>query len=174
MLGGSMNRVHDSRALVSVTELAEIIDSDPTTIDNWLRRKIISRAPLVGRKLRNRMFSTEEVYKTALKHELVKLGIPPSSASEAVNALWRQWNKKNVPEGRSIYALVLPCKDKWTVVLCSQTVSGGPLYELGKSTGIMSRDEMALPKQAFAVIPISDAFARISEKLSKLLDDGRS
>jgi hypothetical protein len=169
MPGGGMNRLFDSRALVSVTELAEIIDSDPTTIDNWLRRKIINRAPLAGRKLRNRMFSAEEVYKTALKHELVKLEIPPSSASEVVHVLWRQWNKKDVPEGRSIYALVLPSKDKWMVVLCFQKVSGGPLYEFGKSTGTMSREGMDLPRQAFAVIPISEVLDRASKKLSELL-----
>ncbi len=34
--------------------------------------------------------------KTALKNELVKLGIPPSSANEAVNELWERWDKREV------------------------------------------------------------------------------
>ena len=63
---GSMTLLHGSTTRVSVTELAEIIDTDPTTIDNWLRRKIITRAPLWGRKLTKRLFSAEEIYKISL------------------------------------------------------------------------------------------------------------
>jgi hypothetical protein len=59
-----------------------VLGTDLETVNNWIRRGIISRARIGGRKLRNRLFSTEEVYKTALKNELVKLGIPPSPASE--------------------------------------------------------------------------------------------
>jgi hypothetical protein len=166
---GSMKFLHDSMIRVSVTELAEIIDTDPMTIDNWLRRKIISRASPGGRKLKNRLFSTEEIYKTALKNELVELGIPPSSANDAVNAVWKEWDKKDAPEGRSIYALVLPSNDKWTVELCSRKASGGPLYKLGKSTGSKSIVEVDLPQQASALIPISDIFDRVSSKLAELL-----
>jgi hypothetical protein len=165
MPGGSMNRLHDSRALVSVTELAEIIDSDPTTIDNWLRRKIISRAPLVGRKLRNRMFSAEEVYKTALKYELVKLGIPPSSASNAINEFWKEWDRKELPEGRRLYAMLAPRDGKWTVLLCWQEISGGAVYKTGKSPV-----EIRLPKQASAVLPISDVLERVANQLLSFFD----
>jgi hypothetical protein len=84
-----------------------------------------------------------------------------------VNALWKQWNKKETPEGGNLYALVSPSKDKWIVVLCAQKTFGGPLYELGKSTG--TGHEIALPKQASALIPISDVFDRVSKKLSALL-----
>jgi hypothetical protein len=162
-----MNRLHDSKALVSVTELAEIIDSDPTTIDNWLRRKIISRAPL---KRRNRMFSAEEVYKTALKHQLVKLGIPPSSASGVVNVLWGHWDRKEPPEGRRLYTLLVPRDGKWTPLLCWQKLSGGPLYKLGRSTS--TPEEIKLPAQAFAVLPVSDILVRIAHKLGKLEQNG--
>ena len=65
--------------------------------------------------------------------------------------------------------MLVPRDGKWMVLLCWQKIAGGALYKIGRSAG-----EIELPKQAFAVIPISDAFARISEKLSKLLDDGRS
>jgi hypothetical protein len=170
----SMTLLHGSKVLITITELAEIIGTDITTIDNWTRREIISRTQIAGRPLRNRLFSTEEVYKTALKNELVTLGIPPSPASEAVNALWKQWHKKEAPEGRNIYALALPSKDKWVVALCSQRISGGPLYEFGKSTGTMSSSEVTLPRQAFAVIPISDVFKRVTNKLSELLGDTRN
>ena len=129
----------------------------------------ISRAPIGGRKLRNRLFSGEEVYKAALKNGLVKVGIPPSPASEAVNALWKQWNKKLPPEGRNLYALLSPSKDNWIVVLCAQRTSGGPLYEFGRSTGNISGHQTTLPKHAFAVIPISDVFEYVSRKMSALL-----
>ena len=169
MREGSTKLLQDSGLLVSVTELAEIIGADPITIDNWVRRKIIARVPPGRRQLRNRLFSTEEVYKAALKNELVELEIPPSPASEAVNALWKQWNKKETPEGGNLFALVSPNKDKWIVVLCAQRTSGGPLYEIGRSTGTISSHEVTLPKQASALIPISDIFDRVGSKLSGLL-----
>jgi hypothetical protein len=163
----SMNLLHDSRLRVTVAELAEIIRTDPINIANWIRRDIISRTP--GRQPRSRLFSTEEVYKAALKHELMQLGIPPSLASEAVNTLWRQWAKKELPQGRSLYALISPIKEKWNVMLCSQRKNGGTLNEIGKSTGTMSSNEMALPKQAFAVIDISEVFERVTSRLSELI-----
>jgi hypothetical protein len=105
---------------------------------------------------------------TALKNELVKLGIPPSPASDAVNTLWKEWGKKDAPEGWNVYAMVWPRNDKWIVELCSQKISGGPLYKFGKSKSI---GEMELPKQAFAMIPISDVFEGVSSKLSELLGE---
>jgi hypothetical protein len=53
------------------------------------------------------------------------------------------------------------------VALCSQKTSGGPLYEFGKSK---SAEEMELPKQTFAVIPISDIFSRVAKKLSEVVN----
>ena len=115
--------------------------------------------------------SWEEVYKTALKNELVKPGIPPSPASEAVNALWKEWGEKDTPEGWNVYAVLVPSKDKWSVELCAREISGGPLYKLEKSMRRKSIEEMNLPKQAFAVFPISDIFDRITKKLSELLGE---
>jgi hypothetical protein len=106
--------------LVSSAELAEILGIDLETVNNWIRRGIINRAPIGGRQLRKRLFPTDEVYKTALKNELVKLGIPPSQASEAVIAVWKEWGKKDTPEGWNVYAVLVPSKDKWNVALCSQ------------------------------------------------------
>ena len=115
------------------------------------------------------MFSIDEVYKAALTNELVKLGIPPSPASDAVNALWKQWDKQEAPEGWNVYAVMLPSTDKWVVALCSQKVSGGPLYKVEKSMRSKWIKEPDLPKQAFAVIPISDVLERVNNKLSELL-----
>jgi hypothetical protein len=161
-----MNFLRDNAILVSAAELGEVIGTDLETVKNWIRREIITRAPIGGRQLRNRLFSTDEVYKTALMNELVKLGIPPSQASEAVNTLWKEWGKKEAPEGWNVYAVLWPSNDKWLVAFCLQKISGGPLYKFSKSKSV---EEIELPKQAFAVIPISDVLDRVGSKLSELL-----
>jgi hypothetical protein len=163
-----MKFLRNNAILVSAAELGEVIGIDLETVKNWIRREIITRAPIGGRQLRNRLFSTEEVYKTALKNELVQLGIPPSQASEAVNALWKEWGKKDTPEGWKVYALLWPSNDKWILALCSQNISGGPLFKFGKSK---STEEMVLPSQTCALIPISDVFERVSSTLSELLGE---
>jgi hypothetical protein len=160
-----MKLLHDSTVLVSAAELAEIIGADLETVNNWIRRDVISRTPIGGRELRHRLFSAEEVYKTALKNELVKLGIPPSSASDAINALWRQWNWKEISQGRRLYSVLVPSDGKWTVLLCSQKPSGGALHKLGRSGG-----EIEFPKHAFTVLPILDVFERATNKLAELLN----
>jgi hypothetical protein len=48
---------------------------------------------------------------------------------------------------------------------------GRPLYKLGKSMGSKTIEEMDLPKQAFAMIPMSDVFDRVTKKLSELLGE---
>jgi hypothetical protein len=88
-----------------------------------------------------------------------------------VNALWKEWGKKEPPEGWNVYAMLWPRHHEWTVALCSQKISGGPFYKFGKSKSIQ---EMDFPKQAFAVIPISHVFDRISGKLSELLGETKN
>jgi hypothetical protein len=165
---GAMRFPGDPATLVSAAELAKVIGADLETINNWLRRGVITRARIGGRHLRSRLFSTEEVYKAALTNELVKLGLAPSSANEAVNELWERWDKREV-EGRKIYAVLVPSDEGWTALLCWQKTSGGPLCKLGRRT--QSIQEMELPKQAFALIPISDVFDRITTKLSEWLGE---
>jgi hypothetical protein len=128
-----MKLPRDTSVLVSAAELGQIVGIDKETVNNWLRHGIITRARIGGRELRNRLFSTEEVYKTALTNELVKLGLPPSQASEAVNVLWKEWGKKDTPEGWNVYAMLWPSNNKWIVALCSQKLSGGALYKFGKA-----------------------------------------
>jgi hypothetical protein len=166
-----MKLPRDTSVLVSAAELGQIVGIDKETVNNWLRHGIITRARIGGRELRNRLFSTEEVYKTALTNELVKLGLPPSQASEAVNVLWKEWGKKDTPEGWNVYAMLWPSNNKWIVALCSQKLSGGALYKFGKAK---STEEMELPNQTFAVIPISDVLDRISSKLSALLGETKN
>ena len=153
--------------LITAPELAKLIGTDMETINNWIRRGVISRVPIGGRQLKARLFSTDEVYKAALTSELVRLGIQPSPAMEASNSVWKEWEKKDVAEGQKIYAIVVPSKDGWVVELCWRKGSGGPLYRWGR-TGSKSA-EMELPKHAFAGIPISDIFEYVSRKMSALL-----
>jgi hypothetical protein len=157
--------------VVSAGELTEVIGTDLQTVNNWIRRGIISRTLIGGRQVKNRLFAKQEVYKAALKNELVKLGIPPSSASDAVDTLWKDWDKKELTQKQNLYAVVLPSGGKLTVCLCTQKKSGGPLYEYksGDTRGAKSMVEMDLPQQAFAVIPISDVLGHVNSRLSKLL-----
>ncbi len=158
---------HES-ALFSSAELAEAIGADLDTINNWVRRGIIVRARIGGRHMPNRLFSADEIYKTALKYELVKLGLPPSSAAEAVNSIWKQSNANVFFEKKQIYAVVFPADDKWTTILCSQSEHGGPLYKFTRSAA--SRGErIPLPDRAFAVVPISGTLVRIAKRLDSAM-----
>ena len=150
--------------LITAPELAKLIGTDMETINNWIRRGVISRVPIGGRQLKARLFSTDEVYKAALTSELVRLGIQPSPAMEAANVVWKEWEKKDVTEGQKVYAVVVPTEDKWMAVLRSQGTSVGLLYKVGRQS-----IEVELPKRAFAVIPISDIFEYVSRKMSALL-----
>ena len=60
-----MKILRDPVVLVSAAELGQIVGIDIETVKNWLRHGIISRTPLGGRQLRNRLFSADEVYRTA-------------------------------------------------------------------------------------------------------------
>src|SRR5262249_4540603 len=164
-----MKILRDPTVLLSAAELGDSVGIDLETVNNWIRRGIISRAPIGGRQLRYRLFSTEEVYKTAFKNELVKLGIPPSSASNAVNEFWKEWDKKESPEGR-IYAVLEPRDGKWTALLCWQKISGGPLYKIGKSS-TSKPEEIELPMQAFAMLSISELVTRVAKNLADLLNE---
>ena len=164
----------DTNVLVSATELGQAVGADAESINNWIRRDIINRAQIGGRQLaRHRLFKPEEVYKAALTNELVKLRLPPSPASEAVNELWKEWDKKELLDGKTIYAVVVPNGDGWTASVCWQSLSGGPLYRMGKRLTSKSPEEMELPKRAFAVIPMSDVFVDVTNNLLKFLGDTR-
>jgi hypothetical protein len=160
-----MKPIGKSPTLITAPELAEIVGADQETINNWIRRGIISRVPIGGRQLKARLFSTDEVYKAAITNELVRLGIQPSPASEAANQVWREWEKKPAGQGEKVYAVMVPNKDGWTIELCSRKVSGGLLFRWGRGSKSV---EVELPKQAFAVVPVSDIVSCIATQLADL------
>jgi len=53
-----------------------------------------------------------------------------------VLATWKGWGKKEVPEGWSVYAVLVPTNDKWVVALWVRKISGGPLYKLENQWGV--------------------------------------
>jgi hypothetical protein len=169
--------LRDTGTVLSAVELGQIVDTDRETVNNWNRRDIITRFAPAGRRLKTRLYSIEEVYKTALMKELMELRIGPSAAREAVNAIWKQWNKKEAPEGWSIYAVLMPSSSAlWTAALCSRKNGMGPFYKYktAKSTDSKTLDEMELPTKPFMTIPISDVFDRVSGKLSELLGETKN
>src|SRR5262249_41271161 len=141
-------------ALFTSAELAEATGADLETIKNWIRRGVISRARIGGRQMRNRLFSAEEVYKTAVTYELVKLGLAPSAATEAAGSIWTQGDRSGFFEDKQIYAIFYPIADKWTTVLCSQHEEGGTLYKFTRSTA-RTPEKIRLPNQPFAVLPVT-------------------
>jgi hypothetical protein len=161
-----MKKPSESDVLISLSELAQVVGIDFETANNWIRRGIISRSAIGGRQLRNRLFSMEEVYKAALKYELVKLGIGPSPASDATDELWKHWPKNKIEE--NTYAILIPKNGQWNCLLCTRDSSTGHLYKLqGPSPG--KTEKVEFPQQTFAVIPIHNVYSQVTENLSTLL-----
>jgi hypothetical protein len=109
-----------------------------------------------------------QVYRAAFIADLVKLGIPPSTAADAVAELWSQWGGKEPAEERRLYGVLVPSDAKWTVLMAWQQLSGGPLHKVGRS------GEIEFPTQGFAVLPISDILERISKVVAGLLGKQRT
>ena len=124
-----------------------------------------------GRATRNRLFSTEEVYRAALIFELIKLGLPPSSASDAINELWKGWWAKELSEGKKVFAMMVPTGDKWSASMCWQKSSGGPFYKCTKQLGFNGSVQTEMPSQAFLTIPINNVFRGVTERLTVLLSN---
>jgi hypothetical protein len=156
-------------ALFTLAELCEAIGADLETIKNWVRRGIISRARIGGRQMPNRLFSADEVFKTALTYELVKLGLAPSAATEAVNTILAQCDRKDFLEDKQIYAILFPTNDKWTAVLCTHRGPGGPLYRFPRSTA-RSHEKIRMPDRAFVVVPITSTVTRITKRLESIVE----
>jgi hypothetical protein len=161
----------DAAMIVSASELGEIVGIDLETINNWLRRGIINRSTVGGRQLRNRLFSTEEVYKAALTNELVHLGIAPSLASDAVNDLWKEWQRAQLRNEGDIYAVISPNNQKRFVVSWWQKQSRGHLRHLASSADPSTPDLLA---EAFAVVPISVVIAGVTRRLAILVGDAKA
>jgi hypothetical protein len=155
-------------ALFTLAELAEAIGADLETVKNWVRRGIISRARIGGRRMPNRLFSADDVYKAAITYELVKLGLAPSAATQVANTIWAQFDKKDLFVDRKTYAILFPIDDKWTVLLCSQDEDGGPLYRFTRSTA-RTQEKIRLPDKAFAMVPIAGTVSQISKRLESII-----
>jgi hypothetical protein len=158
------------RTLVSAAELGEIAGVDPETVNNWLRRSIVKRTSIGGRRLRSRLFSTDEVYKAALTMELVGLGIAPSPASIVVNKLWKEWQQSDLKERQHIYAALIPNNRQGLVISWWKKQSGGALRQLSSGSDAVVFD---LLRQAFAVIPISDVVAEVEKRMALLPVEGK-
>jgi hypothetical protein len=107
-----------------------------------------------------------QVYRAAFIADLVKLGIPPSTAADAVAELWSQWDGKQASDGRRFYGVLLPTEGNWSVLLGWRESSGGPLQKF-KTSG--TSGEIEFPKKAFVVLPISDVLDRVSKAVAGLL-----
>jgi hypothetical protein len=116
-----------------------------------------------------RLFSVEEVYKTSVSYELVKLGLAPSAATKAVNTIWAQCDRNDLFEHKHVYAILYPTDDKWTTVLCWQREEGGPLYRFTRSTA-RSQEKIQVPDRAFAVVPITGTLTRITKRLESVIE----
>jgi hypothetical protein len=156
-----------SNLLLNSAELARVVGVELESINNWIRRGIISRSPIGGRQLRNRLFSIEAVYKTALKSELVKLGIQPSSASEAVDQLWKIEKITELLSGKDTCAAFSKTDERWSYFLF-RAKSGA---ELKLHPQFSQAGNYKLLDQSCVLIPLSNVFSRIGESLSNLLGD---
>jgi MerR-like DNA binding protein len=160
-------KIDPESPVVTSVELANILGVELEWVKNWFRRGVIERATIGGRQLRSRLFSKDEVYKAALIHELVKLGIAPSIAGEAVSGLWMKWQSVHAPNGENMYAALLTDKRTRDSVLFWQNQSNGALRQLPKSPA-GEPATFDFPTQAFVVIPISEVIGEMTKRLARI------
>lgn len=167
----STTKVPDPAVVVSAAELVEILGVDRETVNNWLRRGIITRASVGGRLLRTRLFSVDQVYKAALTNELVRLGIAPLVASHAVSEVWKQWRRSDLSAKQNIHAALILKERQSVAISWWQKRSGAVLIQLSSGSDVVGFD---LPRQAFAVIPISDVVEEVGKRLAQLVGDDKT
>jgi hypothetical protein len=73
---------------------------------------------------------------------------------------------------QKVYAVVSPIKENLSVELCWQKPSGGPLYKLTRLVKLKP-EEIELPKQAFAVLPVLDIFNGVTTKVTQLMKNSK-
>lgn len=166
-----MKLILNNKLLVSASELSELVGLDPETVSNWIRRGIINRARVGGRMVtRSRLFTTVEVYKTALKSELVRMHIAASAASEAVNELWKQLPIDR-PEGETLYAVLIFDFSDWRTSWCSRKTARGKLYRIQKPPASLA--ELETPDESYVMIPVSAVLGRVTPRLISMLDSNQ-
>ena len=136
---------HRSSNLFSAIEVAETIGTDLETINEWLEVGAIDRALFGGGR-----FSKYELQRAALTFELVKFGLPPSSARDVV---WEmEYDLQQIWAGTisnqyKAYAVVIPNRQKkWLVIWCWK----------------VSTEEIDPSPQSHIILPISDILARVT------------
>ena len=133
--------------LFSATEVAETIGADLETINAWLEVGAIDRAVFGGG-----LFSKYELQRAALTFELVKFGLPPSSARDVVwemeYDLQQIWTE-TIANQYKAYAIVIPNKQKkWLVIWCWK----------------VSTEEIDPSPQSYIILPVSDILARVTNE----------
>ena len=110
-----MKFLRDPTVLLSAAELGDAVGIDLETVNNWIRRGIISRAPIGGRQLRYRLFSTKEVIidgkPQVIRAVYVYWFVADDAVSASVSGFQRMWwfAKKRLTTG------VL---QRWSYVSC--------------------------------------------------------
>ena len=134
-----------STNLFSASEVAETIGTDLETINAWLQVGAIDRAVFGGGR-----FSKCELQRAALTFELVKFGLPPSSARDVVwemeYDLQQIWTEA-ISNQYKAYAIVIPNKQKKWLVIWYWKVS---------------TEEINPSPQSHIILPISDILARVT------------
>ena len=134
-----------STNLFSATEVAETIGANLETINSWLEVGAIDRAVFGGGR-----FSKYELQRAALTFELVKFGLPPSSARDVVwemeYDLQQIWTE-TVSNQDKAYAIVIPNKQKkWLAIWYWKVLT----------------EEINPSPQSHIILPISDILARVT------------
>jgi len=137
--------------LFSATEVAETIGADLETINAWLEVGAIDRAVFGGGR-----FSKYELQRAALTFELVKFGLPPSSARDVVwemeYDLQQIWTE-TIANQYKAYAIVIPNKQKkWLVIWCWK----------------VSTEEIDPSAQSYIILPVSDILARVTNETEQV------
>jgi hypothetical protein len=137
----------ESRNLFTATEVAAAIGADLETINEWMEVGAIDRTVFGGGQ-----FSKYELQRAALTFQLVKLGLPPSSAKNVVwdmeDDLQQIWGEA-ISNRYKAYAIVIPNKGgKRLVFWC----------------WMASKERIGSTAQGHIVLPVSDILARVTDQ----------
>jgi hypothetical protein len=153
-------------ALFSQAELCEAAGIDHETANNWIKRGLLERTAVGGRKMRGRrLFSMLEIYKAYLMNEMINyLRIPPSHCAEIANRAIAESAKAEKlvridddHEPTFAIALVARQRGKWVTDL-----------RFGNKA-LSSSKEAQQFGNPLAILPISEAFTAIHRQCAKFL-----
>ena len=137
----------ESSNLFSATEVAAAIGADLETINEWLEVGATDRAVFGGGQ-----FSKYELQRAALIFELVKLGLPPSSARDIIwemeDDLQQIWEEA-ISNRYKAYAIVIPKNQRKRLVFWCWKAS---------------TEKIAPHAQDHIMLPVSDILARVTDQ----------